>query len=129
MAIKMRRRLKALLALPTTLLLAGWWSEPKTAAFNSKDSAADECFKHLEKEIHKEINGTSDTRKDNWSIIKDDDEQYLIFGYTCKPSFKKGDSIGELILIYFYLDETGEINGGGPVTIPATKKMQNTHIH
>ena len=109
MAIKMRRRLKALLALPTILLLAGWWSEPKIAAFNSRDSAADECFKHLEKEIVKEVNGTSDIRKDNWSAIKDDDEQYLILGYTCKPSFKKGDSIGELIPLYFYLDETGEI--------------------
>ena len=71
--------------------------------------AAKDCLKHLEKEIKKEINGTSDYRKDNFSVIKDDYEQYLILGYTCKPSFESGDSVGELIPIYFYLDNQGEI--------------------
>ena len=126
MAIKMRRRLTALLALPTILLLTGWWSEPKKAAFKSRDAAAKDCLKHLEKEIKKEINGTSDYRKDNFSVIKDDYEQYLILGYTCKPSSKR-DSIGELIPIYFYLDETGEINWSGSNYTGNKKDVEYTY--
>ena len=127
MAIKMRRRLAALLALPTILLLTGWWSEPKKAAFKSRDAAAKDCLKHLEKEIKKEINGTSDYRKDNFSVIKDDYEQYLILGYTCKPSFESGDSVGELIPIYFYLDNQGEIKWRQPHNYTGSEFVKYTY--
>ena len=110
MAKIVTKQLVILLSLGAILLQTGC-GRTKTAAFESRDAAADACFEHLKKQIKSEINKTSDSRKgyDNWTIIKNDNERYLIFDYTCKPSFKKGDTVGELTPIYFYLDEYGEV--------------------
>lgn len=107
MANPVTKPLATLLALGAIALQTGC-GKTKTAAFKTRDEASKACYEHLEKEIKNEIRGTSDYRKDNFTSVKNDDEQYLIFDYACKPSFKKGDTVGELIPIYFYLDEYGE---------------------
>ncbi len=110
MAKTFAKKLVTVLSIGAILLQTGC-GRTKIAAFESRDAAAKACFEHLEKKIKSEINKTSDLRKDydNWTAIKNDDERYLIFDFTCKPSFKKGDTIGELMPIYFYLDEYGEV--------------------
>lgn len=110
MAKTVAKQLVTLLSIGAILLQTGC-GRTKIAAFESRDAAEKACFEHLKKKIKSEINKTSDLRKDydNWTAIKNDDERYLIFDYTCKPSFKKGDTVGELMPIYFYLDEYGEV--------------------
>ena len=92
-----------------SILLETGCSREKTAAFKTRDAADKACYEYLRKEIEKEVNGTSDSRKENWTQIKNDDEQYLIFDYGCKPKFSEGDTIGELIPLYFYLDKRGDL--------------------
>ncbi len=110
------KQLVALLSIGAILLQTGC-GRTKIAAFESKDAAAKACFEYMDKEIKSEINKTTALKKgneydfDNWTAIKNDDERYLIFDYTCKPSFSKGDTVGELIPIYFYLNEDGEVEG------------------
>lgn len=110
MAKNISKKLVILLSLGAILFQTGCGSK-KTAFFDSRDAAGKACLEHLENEIKSEIFETSDPNKgyENWTNIKNENAEYLIFSYTCKPNFTKGDTVGELMPIYFYLDKYGEI--------------------